>query len=44
MAHGNGTYTNTLGAIYEGEWKFDMQHGYGTEKWLDSNSEFKGKF
>ena len=44
MAHGSGTYTNTLGAIYEGEWRFDMQHGQGTEKWLNSNSVFTGCF
>lgn len=44
MAHGRGSYTNTLGAVYEGEWKFDMQHGEGQEQWLDSESTFSGQF
>ena len=44
MAHGKGTYTNTMGAIYEGEWRYDMQHGHGTEKWTNSNSVFEGEF
>ena len=44
MAHGKGTYTNTLGAIYEGDWRFDMQHGHGTEKWINSQSLFTGEF
>ena len=44
MAHGKGTYTNTMGAIYEGDWRYDMQHGNGTEKWTGSNSIFVGEF
>jgi hypothetical protein len=44
MAHGQGTYTNTMGAVYEGSWKFDMQHGHGVEKWLGSGSIFRGEF
>jgi hypothetical protein len=45
MAHGYGSYTNTLGALYEGQWRFDMQHGYGCERWLDaSKSDFQGNF
>ena len=44
MAHGLGNYTNTLGATYEGEWRFDRQHGKGTEKWPASNSYFYGYF
>lgn len=33
-----------MGAVYEGGWKFDMQHGYGVEKWLNSGSIFRGEF
>ena len=44
MAHGRGTYTNTMGATYEGEWRFDRQHGQGVEKWATSNSIFIGQF
>jgi len=44
MAHGYGIYTNTLGAVYEGQWRFDMQDGYGNERWLDSKSDFQGNF
>ena len=44
MAHGAGKYVNTMGATYDGEWKFDRQHGAGTEKWSTSNSIFVGRF
>ena len=44
MAHGHGSYTNTLGAVYEGNWHYDMQHGKGEEKWLNSGSTFQGNF
>lgn len=31
--------------MYDGEWKRDMQHGFGTEKWTDAAySEFTGEF
>jgi hypothetical protein len=34
-AHGFGTYTNPNGAIYEGQWENDLQHGKGKETWID---------
>lgn len=37
MAHGFGTYTYSNGAKYEGDWKFDMQHGFGVENWNDNS-------
>ena len=33
-----------MGAVYEGGWKYDMQHGYGVEKWLSTGSIFQGQF
>jgi hypothetical protein len=31
-----------MGAVYEGAWKFDMQYGYGVERWVGSGSIFRG--
>jgi hypothetical protein len=31
------------GAVYEGEWKDDQQHGYGVEKWVDE-SKYEGYY
>ena len=33
-----------MGAIYDGEWRYDMQHGQGTEKWINTDSVFTGEF
>ena len=30
---GKGKYIHVDGAIYEGEWRDDQEHGYGTEIW-----------
>ena len=43
MAHGYGIYINTEGSNYEGNWKFDQQHGNGIEKWPDG-SKYEGEF
>lgn len=33
MANGIGKYVHNEGAVYEGQWKDDMQHGVGVESW-----------
>ena len=35
MANGNGVYIHSGGARYEGQWKNDLQNGYGKEDWPD---------
>mgnify|MGYP002628797184 CR=1 FL=1 len=42
-ANGKGVYEHISGANYDGEWKDDMQHGYGVELWNDS-SRFEGYY
>lgn len=45
MAHGeNGVFTNTLGEIYVGSWRFDKKHGFGKEIWPKDNSEYEGNY
>jgi MORN repeat len=45
MAHGEqGVYTNTLGDIFVGSWKFDQRHGPGRELWPRDNSTFEGTY
>jgi hypothetical protein len=40
-ANGIGVYKHNSGASYEGEWKDDLQHGFGIEIWTD-NTKYKG--
>lgn len=35
-------YIHVNGAKYEGEWKDDLQHGYGVERWYHKFINFKG--
>lgn len=42
-ANGKGVYEHITGSNYDGEWKDDMQHGYGVELWVDS-SRFEGYY
>lgn len=35
MANGKGVYTHSGGARYEGQWKNDLQNGFGKEEWPD---------
>lgn len=34
-ANGEGKYIHNNGAMYQGFWKDDKQHGYGKETWPD---------
>lgn len=43
MANGEGTYISSDGSVYKGEWKNDLQHGFGVETWPDG-SIFKGEY
>ncbi len=36
-------YTHISGATYEGDWKDDKQHGFGTEIWPDK-AKFTGAY
>lgn len=41
-ACGYGVYQHTNGALYQGQWKDDQQHGQGYEKWVDGSSFLGG--
>jgi hypothetical protein len=42
MKHGHGTmHWLTNNEKYYGEWRNDMQNGYGTQIWLEPKGEFK---
>ena len=43
MAHGWGKYLHADGAIFEGSWSNDKQHGYGVESWPDG-ARYEGAF
>lgn len=41
MAHGaNGVFTNTMGDLYSGQWKFDKKHGQGKEIWMKDEASY----
>jgi len=41
MAHGaNGVFTNTMGDLYSGQWKFDKKHGQGKEIWMNDEASY----
>lgn len=42
-ANGYGIYIHINGAKYEGNWKDNVQHGFGIENWND-NSKFEGHY
>ena len=44
MAHGNGTFCDTQGSLYDGEWFEDQQHGKGTEYWDYYKIKYNGDF
>ena len=43
MANGYGVYNHTNGSVYSGYFKNDVQHGQGTEEWIDG-SKYTGNY
>lgn len=44
MANGYGTFVDSQGSTYEGEWMDDLQHGYGCETWSQGKIKFEGNY
>ena len=44
MANGHGTFIDSQGSSYEGEWLDDLQHGYGEETWNKGKIRFVGTY
>ena len=44
MANGHGTFVDSKGSLYEGEWLDDMQHGFGKESWNGGEIRFEGNY
>ena len=44
MANGRGTFIDSKGSTYDGEWLNDQQHGYGRETWDQGRIKFEGQY
>jgi len=44
MANGMGTFIDTNGARYVGNWLNDIQHGQGEESWNNATTKYEGDF
>lgn len=44
MANGRGTFIDSEGSTYDGDWKDDLQHGYGCETWSQGKIKFEGNY
>lgn len=44
MANGKGTFIDSEGSTYDGDWCDDLQHGYGCETWSQGKIKFEGNY
>jgi len=44
MANGRGTFIDSKGSTYEGDWMDDHQHGMGAETWEQGKISFQGEY
>ena len=43
-ANGTGTFIDSQGSTYHGEWLDDLQHGFGREEWKNGEIRFAGYY